>query len=540
MADRAAKHAATRLADRIERRAARAERKANLVLWEAWTTGSPAAWRRMEKAVLAAKMVYSSQSDRERVTELLALDLEVLPPLLRRRLEVLHSLLTEYGVPPRMLSRVTELEAEAERRFSTFRARLFGQEVTTNDLYGMLQTSTNRRLRQRAWEAQKGVGRVVAPLLRKLMRERNRAAHHLGFPDFWHLQLALSEISPTFLLRFVDETERLTDALWEKCLADLRHRVCDHLSIADGLPAPWDWSDPFFQQYPAFLLPRSSESPPMNPIAAAMCHFSGIGLDVEGVLARSSLYEAPGKHPHAFCLDLDREGDVRILCNVRNEMRWHQTVLHELGHAVYSLNTARDLPWILRTEAHSLTTEGVAMFCEGAASTSAYLGRCAGMASEAADQVEVDLGVPHRLSKLVFLRFCLVMVQFEKAAYEDPDQDLDSLWWELARRYQGQTPPKGRHRPDWASKVHIATAPVYYHNYLLGECFASQLRRTTGKLPGGSYGPQVARFLVERVFSPGKSIRWDKLIEQATGEPLTVAHLATEIREALENRTGES
>ena len=29
--------------------------------------------------------------------------------------------------------------------------------------------------------------------------------------------------------------------------------------------------------------------------------------------------------------------------------------------------------------------------------------------------------------------------------------------------------------PDWATKIHIALYPCYYHNYLLGELLASQL-----------------------------------------------------------------
>ena len=29
--------------------------------------------------------------------------------------------------------------------------------------------------------------------------------------------------------------------------------------------------------------------------------------------------------------------------------------------------------------------------------------------------------------------------------------------------------PEGRNMPDWATKIHIALYPCYYHNYLLGE-----------------------------------------------------------------------
>jgi len=38
---------------------------------------------------------------------------------------------------------------------------------------------------------------------------------------------------------------------------------------------------------------------------------------------------------------------------------------------------------------------------------------------------------------------------------------------------------------------------------------------------------------VEQVFCPGESIRWDRLLEQATGEPLTAAHAARFIEDGL-------
>ena len=82
------------------------------------------------------------------------------------------------------------------------------------------------------------------------------------------------------------------------------------------------------------------------------------------MLARSDLYEKPGKCPHAFSTDIDREGDVRVLANVVPGQEWLETMLHELGHAVYSKNIPRSVPYVLRTESHASTTEGVAMMFE--------------------------------------------------------------------------------------------------------------------------------------------------------------------------------
>ena len=36
--------------------------------------------------------------------------------------------------------------------------------------------------------------------------------------------------------------------------------------------------------------------------------------------------------------------------------------------------------------------------------------------------------------------------------------------------------PERSAEPDWASKPHFVIAPVYYHNYMLGELFASLMK----------------------------------------------------------------
>ena len=69
------------------------------------------------------------------------------------------------------------------------------------------------------------------------------------------------------------------------------------------------------------------------------------------------------------------------------------------------------------------------------------------------------------------------MTNFERAFYADPEADLDATWWDLVARYQLLTPPEGRSAPDWAAKIHVACAPVYYHTYLYGNLVASPAAR---------------------------------------------------------------
>ncbi len=90
------------------------------------------------------------------------------------------------------------------------------------------------------------------------------------------------------------------------------------------------------------------------------------------------------------------------------------------------------------------------------------------------------------------------------------------------------TRPRGRDAPDWAAKIHLAVAPVYYHNYLLGELIASQLgaalRREVlggGAASGWAGRGELGDFLRERMFTPGASVHWQALLQQATGSRLT-------------------
>ena len=80
-------------------------------------------------------------------------------------------------------------------------------------------------------------------------------------------------------------------------------------------------------------------------------------------------------------------------------------------------------------------------------------------------EAKLDEGREHllwreRADKLVFISWALVILNFERELYANPDhEDLNSLWWDLVERIQLVNRPPGRDEPDWAVKIHIAVAP---------------------------------------------------------------------------------
>ncbi|MBI3822073.1 MAG: hypothetical protein HY289_05255, partial [Planctomycetes bacterium] len=95
----------------------------------------------------------------------------------------------------------------------------------------------------------------------------------------------------------------------------------------------------------------------------------------------------------------------------------------------------------------------------------------------------------------------------------------------------GSTPldPPGRNAPDYGAKYHIVGAPVYYHNYMMGELFASQVHHTIARKVYKGADPntvvyvgnkEVGEFMRRSVFEPGATMTWNELTRHATGADL--------------------
>jgi peptidyl-dipeptidase A len=449
----------------------------------------------------------------------------------RRQLEVLYDRALPQQVPADLRAALAELEAEIDGTFNAFRGRIDGVEVDDNTISQILRTSDDPLEREQAWAASKQVGAEVAERVREQVRLRNRAARHLGARDHFALALATSELDEGRLFATLDEVEAATTQPFTSWKAALDDTLARRFGCATDALRPWHYDDPFFQEPPSagsVDLDRWLEHQDLD--ALTLRTYDGLGLDVRSVLERSDLLPRDGKSQHAFCIDVDHEGDVRVLSNNRPSEYWAGTMLHEFGHALYDTRVDPDLPWLLRSM-HPLTTEGVAMLFGRLVRDVEWLRMVAEIDERELEALEPSLADARRASLLTFARWVLVMTHFERGLYADPEADHSERWWDLVERFQQIRRPEGRHEPDWAAKIHVALAPVYYQNYLYGELVASQLQATLRERAGGIVDRiEAGSILVDEFFAPGLSVRWDTLVERATGEPLTARHLAAELR----------
>ena len=444
-----------------------------------------------------------------------------------RQLDLLHASLLPNQVPSALRHRIVELEAKVESTFAQHRGVVGGRPVDDNEIKRILRVSDDEDERREAWEASKTVGAAVADDVRELARLRNEAARSLGYRDWFALALATSEMDEERLVATLEECDRLTADSFARWKETTDASLAGRFGVAVSELRPWHYEDPFFQEVPAAGgVDLTEVFAGKDVVALARDTYTRMGIETAPILDRSDLFARDGKSQHAFCIDVDREGDVRVLANVQPDRYWADTMLHELGHGSYDIGFDPSLPWLLR-DCHLTMTEGMAILMGRLAQEADWLRDVAGVDADEAERLDGPLRAALAVELLVFTRWVLVMTNFERAFYADPEADLATVWWELVRRYQLVTPPVGRSEEDWAAKIHVACAPVYYHTYLYGHLVACQLRASLERVAGGLVGrPEAGAFLGERVFAPGESIRWDALLEQATGEPLTAAHAA--------------
>jgi len=503
--------------------------------WEMQTTSSPEATERV--AILRERLdnLYANSEEYAFLQSLNGQTFE--DPLLARQHLLLRNAYLGNQVAPDVIAEMVKFEVGIEETFNLFRATIGGKQVSDNTLDDLLLTSDDVAQRREVWEASQAVGAAVSEELLQLVRLRNREAQRLGFSDYYVMSLELQELEVDGLFALLDDLQNQSQSLWETYKAELDAQLAARFHTTPAELRPWHYHNRFFQEPgPGEAdLDRFFGDKDLEKLTADF--FTAIGLPVDDLLKKADLYERPGKCQHAFCTHIDHAGDIRVLCNNRPNERWMSTTLHEFGHAVYDKFLDPGLPYLLRDPAHIMTTEAIALFMGRLTKDADWLTTYAGVAPEEAARIAAAARREVRDHLLVFMRWCFVMAHFERALYQDPEQDLNTLWWTLKAKYQNLTPPENRHAPDWAAKIHLASSPVYYHNYQLGEMVASQLLRhiTTTVLAGEPScaliaSPKVGAYMETALFRPGAVAPWNAWLERATGEPLNPAYFVEQLQ----------
>jgi len=512
----------------------------NLATWKASITGKDEDFAKEETLEKQYSQVHSDKQDFKILEDIKGSN-AIKDSLLARQLDLLYLTYLSHQADTNLQKEIIEMQTSIEKKYNNFRAEVDGKKHSDNEVEEILMNSTDSKLLKETWEAHKKIGSLVSTDIIALVKKRNQQAKELGFNNFHEMSLKLGEQDPKDIEKIFDELDSLTRNSFIKLKSEIDSFLAKRDHIDKSQLMPWHYQNRFFQEAPKIYkidLDKYYKNKNIEELTSKF--YAGIGLPINDMLAKSDLYEKPGKNQHAFCNDIDYKGDTRVLCNIRSNAYWMNTMLHEFGHAVYEKFIDPALPFVLHQPAHTFTTEAIAMMFGRQSSNSQWIKDMVKI-SDKEKSIIAEAGIKSlRLEQLVFSRWVQVVYRFEKSMYENPDQDLNKLWWTLVEKYQMIKMPDGRNQPDWASKIHIATVPCYYHNYLLGEMLASQvhyyicdqiLKTKDYKTADYFENALVGIYLKNKIFSPGARYYWNEMIERATNEKLTAKYYAKQFVE---------
>ncbi len=417
--------------------------------------------------------------------------------------------------------------------------------ITANQIDDVLATSTNLAERLAVWQASKESGVALKPGLLQLRDLRNRVARELGFSSFFGLQAANFGMS-------VDEMKALTDRLVQEtrplylqlhCWA--RHKLAERYGQPSPKLIPAHWlPNRWGQAWPGLvgsvdLDPLFKGKQPEWIVRQAVNYGESLGLPKvpESFWTRSDLYELPAdakrkKNTHASAWDINLQGDVRSLENVKPDFDWFMTAHHELGHVFYQLAYTRpEVPFVLHEGASPAMHEAMAETLATPTVQLPYL-RQLGLIPPTEKLDEIQWLLNSALDQVVFIPWSAgVMAAWERDFYEGdlPANQLNKRWWEHVANYQGFTPPEARGETlcDPATKTHINDDPGDYYKYAVAFAIKYQLHLHIAKKLGQDprncsfFGNKEVGDYLLKIMNAGATRDWRELIREATGEDIS-------------------
>lgn len=406
------------------------------------------------------------------------------------------------------------------------------RKISKQECLNIWRESISSTDRKELWINYMATGENIAADLIKLVKLRNKIAIEKGFKNFYDLKMASQELDLNDLNQIINNLRESLDSVYTVIKGNIDKRQKDRFKLKDiSCLEPWHYQDPYFQNYfNSYQLLDSFE--PKSFFNHLLSTFNVNGINLEGLGDCSNLTLDHNKSPESFCLNIDRNKDIRISCNTSPDIKGIKIMLHELGHAVYEKCLGNELPFILKQPASVFLSESIALLFERLITNMSIQ-----------DNLKLkgfNIKRDHLEDIIINLYWTMTVIKFEQELYQNPDQDLNKLWWDLVEDVQQIPRPSEEgisNLPAWATKSHLTTLPVYYQNYMLGQILASQFEFTLNKITDNNwFSPAGIENLKRNVFSAGKLLPWQNVVLKSTGKGISPEFLVRELEQLAEKK----
>lgn len=416
------------------------------------------------------------------------------------------------------LNKLTDKENKIAKKYNSYIPKIDGKKTTKAEINKILETESNPEIRKKAYEASIQGGDLIAKDLQELVKKRNKYAKKQGYSNFFEYKLKDDfEVDLKELEDLLDNVYNKSKDLIKIKLTETKKELSEFFGI----------SEEDLKSYHYGFLTENNPEKKVNDfiktkeqiVDIAKKTYQGMGYDIENLEKNGNLtldlFPRENKNTHGFCFGIESGKDARILANLTNNSKSLDTLNHELGHCIYTLNHSQDLSFFDKDE-YPVMTEAVAMMMQDLQKRENILNNL------------VDSNILEKYKKtfindeVKFIVKALTLINFEKEMYKNPDQDLKKLWHDMKVKYQMRSEKEDLDN-GWAIIPHFLSHPAYYQNYFRATIIKAQMYNyLTSKLGNLTENPNTAKVLKEELLQYGKSLEENELIENMTGKKLSV------------------
>ena len=401
-------------------------------------------------------------------------------------------------------------ENEIAQKFNSYIPKINGKEVTKTEIFKIIQTETNPEIRRKAYEAKIKGGDLIANDLIEFIKMRNSYANKKGFKTYFEYKLSEEyDVDFEFLQNLIEEVYSKSNDKIKNILEKKQKELKEFFGVEELKPFHYG------------LLLDSNPEKAVNDILKdkdiveiSKKTYNNMGYDVEKMIDDKrltlDLFPRKGKNTHGFCFGVEAGKDSRILANLMNNVVSLDTLNHEMGHCVYDLGISTELPFLDKRASSPAVTEAIAMMMGDIIKTENVLTNI--LPSDVFEKFKET----HKEDEASFVAKSLLIIDFERELYNNPEQNAAELWQKLSKKYLNRDCEPDN---EWATIPHYLSHPAYYQNYFRANLMKVQIYNYLKSVLGNiTENEQSAKFMDENIFSCGASVEEYDLIKQLTGK----------------------
>ena len=491
--------------------------KAQRLDWDFYTNSTQENMAKMQKAWDEYQKVFSDEKTYNKFKEI---KIENLPKHEAKQLKDLLKAFDDEINTGELKKALRDKESEIAQKYNGYVPMIDGKETSKAEITKILQTETDEIVRQKAYDAKIKGGDLIADDLKDFVKMRNEYAKTKGYDNYFDYMLKETyDVEKEFLNKLIEEVYSKAQTKITS-IQNNKYKELKDFFKKNNLSA-----------YHYGLLLESAPSKKVNEILEGLAKnnpkiieeiskhtYEGMGYDVDKMIADGrltlDLYPRKGKNTHGFCFDIEAEKDARILANLTNNVSSIDTLNHEMGHSVYHLGISKKLPYFDQTASSPAVTEAIAMMMGDLLKTENIL------KGYIEDEQLSKFKQTFSEDEANFVSKSLLIIDFEREFYKNPDKDPKILWSELKQKYLNR-----KEEPDneWATIPHYLSHPAYYQNYFRATLMKAQIYNHLKSVLGNiTENNASADYLNRHIFKLGASVEEYDLIKQLTGKDFSV------------------